>query len=87
MSIDWNLGWNEELGALTRKGVQVDGGAGIVTVATEIVLRVLSQAEKALAEGILDILDGLAEEYWRINLKDRIGLREFLTEMKIENDT
>ncbi len=67
MSVDWNFEFNDEKKAIMKRGVRPDGAAGVVTLATEMMLRILYAAERALDEGIVEDLDALAHDYWRIN--------------------
>lgn len=74
MSVDWNLEYDDEKKAIMKRGVRPDGAPGVVTLATEMMLRLLYVAETALEEGVMEQLDALAHEYWLINAKK--GLEE-----------
>jgi hypothetical protein len=74
MSVDWNFKFDDEKSAITKRGVSADGAPGVVTLATEMMLRILYVAESSLEEGVAGQLDALAHEYWLINAKK--GLEE-----------
>jgi hypothetical protein len=74
MSVDWNFEFDDEKKAITKRGVRPNGAPGVVTLATEMMLRILYVAESALEEGVVETLNALAHEYWCINAKK--GLEE-----------
>jgi hypothetical protein len=82
MSVDWIMEFDEGEGTLRKRGVRTEGAAGVVTIATELMLRVLYQAEKVIDEGIEAALNGLATEYWRLNAKKELEVDTLIDHLR-----
>jgi hypothetical protein len=84
-AVDWFMDWGEH-GLSLRAGPDPDG-AGVLTVASEFMLRLLYKADKALGSGHEGEIDVLAEEYWRLNRKKGLELETLIRAFRGEGVT
>lgn len=75
-AIDWLMDWDEN--RLNLRVGPDTGGVGVLTVATELMLRLLYKADEALESNHEREIDELAEEYWRINRKKGLELKTLI---------
>jgi len=78
VAVDALMDWNAEKGALDLKGGPDNDGAGVLTVATEIMLRIFYKTDEALELKKQAEIDNLVKEYWLIHKKKGLTLETLI---------